>query len=145
MHQAWFDSTMEQFNYFSDAWPLGICCSLRLLLFPYIEYINCWWSGKLWYWLINPTNPHFQHPKHLSNPLEKTCCQTSSIRHTYTRQWNCLSLRCSWSVVCRCCCNCIFILDLTPGFNRLHKDNCKMRWETFKFGDLVHLILETWQ
>ena len=24
------------------------------------------------------------------------------------------------------------------------KDNCEMRWETFKFGDLVWLILEIW-
>ena len=38
----------------------------------------------------------------------------------------------------------IFILDSTPGFNRLHKDNCKTRWETFKFWDLVCLILEIW-
>ena len=34
----------------------------------------------------------------------------------------------------------IFILDLTPGFNGLSKDNCKKRWETFKFQDLVCLI-----
>ena len=40
--------------------------------------------------------------------------------------------------------NYIFILDLTPGFNGLGKDNCKMRWETFKFGDWVCLILEVW-
>ena len=32
----------------------------------------------------------------------------------------------------------------TPGFNRLRKDNYKMRWETFKFWDLVQLILEVW-
>ena len=36
----------------------------------------------------------------------------------------------------------IFILDLTPGFIGLKKDNCKTRRETFKFGDLVRLILE---
>ena len=36
------------------------------------------------------------------------------------------------------------ILDLTPGFKILHKDNCKMRWETFKFWDLVCIILEIW-
>ena len=33
----------------------------------------------------------------------------------------------------------------TPGFNRLRKDNCETRQETFKFWDLVQLILETWQ
>ena len=54
------------------------------------------------------------------------------------RQQNCRSLRCNWS-----CSNYIFILDLTPGFNRLRKDNCKTRQETFKFWDLVPLILET--
>ena len=36
----------------------------------------------------------------------------------------------------------ILILDLTPGFNIFHKDNCKMSGETFKFLDLVRLILE---
>ena len=38
--------------------------------------------------------------------------------------------------------NYIFIVDLTPGFIGLGKDNCTKRRETFKFGDLVHLILE---
>ena len=36
----------------------------------------------------------------------------------------------------------IFILNLTPGFIGLGKDDCKMRRETFKFCDLVFLILE---
>ena len=40
----------------------------------------------------------------------------------------------------RRCPNYIFILDLTPGFNGLGKDNSKMRRETFKFWVLVHLI-----
>ena len=35
------------------------------------------------------------------------------------------------------------ILDLTPGFNRLGKDNCQTRRDSFKFCDLVRLILET--
>ena len=38
----------------------------------------------------------------------------------------------------------IFILNSTPGFNGLGRDNCKMRWETFKCLDLVWLILEVW-
>ena len=38
--------------------------------------------------------------------------------------------------------NYMFILDLTPGFTRLGKDNCKARRETFKFGDVVRLTLE---
>ena len=36
------------------------------------------------------------------------------------------------------------ILNLTSGFNRLGKDNCKMRQETVKFWDLVCLVLEVW-
>ena len=38
----------------------------------------------------------------------------------------------------------IFILSFAPGFNVLHKNNCQTRWETFKFWDLVHVILEHW-
>ena len=57
-------------------------------------------------------------------------------------QLNCWSLRCSWSIACRPCSNYIFILNLTPGFNGLGKDNYKMRREAFKFWDLVCLILE---
>ena len=38
--------------------------------------------------------------------------------------------------------NYILILDLTSGFIGLGKYNCKNRRETFKFGDLVRLILE---
>ena len=45
-------------------------------------------------------------------------------------------------MACQRCSNYIFILDLTPGFNGLGKSNFKTRRETFKFGDLVCLILE---
>ena len=65
-----------------------------------------------------------------------------SYKTHFSRQWNCRSLRCSWSIACRRCSNYIFILELTPGFIGLGKDNCKTRRETFKFGDLVRLILE---
>ena len=58
-------------------------------------------------------------------------------------QLNCRSLRCSWSIACRRCSNYIFILDLTPGFKGLGKDDFKTRWESFQFCDLVCLILET--
>ena len=61
----------------------------------------------------------------------------------FSRQLNCWSLRCSWSIACRRCSNYIFILNLTPGFNGLGKDNNKMRREAFKFWGLVFLILET--
>ena len=52
------------------------------------------------------------------------------------------SLRCSRSIACRRCSNYIFILDLTPGFIGLGKDNCKTRRATFKFWDLVRFILK---
>ena len=45
-------------------------------------------------------------------------------------------------VSCRRCSHYTFILDLTPGFIGLGKYNFKTSWETFKFGDLVRLILE---
>ena len=60
-----------------------------------------------------------------------------------SRQWNCWSLWCSWSIACQCCSNYIFILELTHGFNGLSNDNC--RPETFMFWDFVWLILEVWQ
>ena len=59
-----------------------------------------------------------------------------------SRQLNCRSLRCSWSIACRRCSNYIFALDLTPGFIALGEDNCTTRRATSKFGDLVRLILE---
>ena len=47
---------------------------------------------------------------------------------------------------CQRCSNYIFILDLTPGFIGLGKDNRKtLRRETFKYWDLVRLISEIWQ
>ena len=61
-----------------------------------------------------------------------------------SRQWNCWSLRCSWSIACRRCSNYIFILNLTPGLNGLGKDDGKTRREIIMFGDSVHLILENW-
>ena len=65
--------------------------------------------------------------------------------HHHGRQQPCWSLRCSWCIACRRCSNYIFIIDLTPGFSGLGKDNCKTRRETFKFWDLVHLVLEILQ
>ena len=55
-------------------------------------------------------------------------------RQTSSGQYNCWSLRCSWSIACRCCSNYVLILDLTPGFNGLGKDNCKTRLEVLVFG-----------
>ena len=62
----------------------------------------------------------------------------------HSRSWNCWSLRCSWSIACRRSSTFIFIRDLTPGFNGLGSDIYKTRRKTFKFGDLLRLILKVW-
>ena len=41
--------------------------------------------------------------------------------------------------------NYVFILELTTDLNGLGKDNCKARRGTFKFWNLVCLILEVWR
>ena len=58
-------------------------------------------------------------------------CKTSNISHTLVGNKSADN-----------CPNCIFNLNLTPGFNGLSEDNCKRIQETFKFWDLVRLILE---
>ena len=58
-----------------------------------------------------------------------------------SRQWNCWSLRCSWSIAYRRCSNYNFILSLTPLFNGSSRDNDKARPKSFQFLDLVRLIL----
>ena len=74
------------------------------------------------------------------------CCFWLTVKSLiyghFSRQWNCRSLRCSWSIACRCCSNYIFILDLTPGLKGLHKGHFTTRWGSFKFLDLVRLILD---
>ena len=42
---------------------------------------------------------------------------------------NCWSLRYSWGIAYRPAPTKTFILDITPGFNGLGKDDCKTRWE----------------
>ena len=64
------------------------------------------------------------------------CRQTSNINRTLVGNTIFWSLRCSWSSAD----NYIFILDLTPGFNGLGKDNCKTKLETYKFFYSVQLI-----
>ena len=73
----------------------------------------------------------------LSRPHSKT--QIFKIRKSAAKLSRALvgikiTQMCSWSIARRRCPNCIFILDLTPGFNRLGNDNCKMRRETFQFA-----------
>ena len=48
----------------------------------------------------------------------------------------------TWSSANSRCPNYIFILRFTLGFDILHMDHCKPRWETIKIWDLVRLILE---
>ena len=78
----------------------------------------------------------------ISRLCTSTCRQASDIRRNLSRQWNCWSLRCSWSIACRRCSNYIFILNWTHGFNGLGKDNCKSRRESFKCWNLLRLTLE---
>ena len=70
------------------------------------------WAGLPWYWPSYPRIFWFHLKVHFS------------------RQLNCWSLRCSWSIVCRRCSNYIIILHLALGFNILYKDNCTPWWET---------------
>ena len=72
--------------------------------------------------------------------------QTFNIRHLIT-WYNFWSLRCSWSIAFRRCSNYIFILDLTPGFNGLGKDNCSARRDGkhLSFGIWCAFILEDYQ
>ena len=69
-----------------------------------------------------------------------TYCQTSNTRHTSVGN-KIVDLGCSWSIAWWRCSDYIFILDLTPGFNGLGKDNCKTRRQSSKFWDLVHFYI----
>ena len=76
-------------------------------------------------------------------PCIKELPSSLSYKTHLSRQLNCWPLRCSWSIACRRCSNYIFILYLTPGFNRLGEDTGKTRRESFKLWELVRLILES--
>ena len=65
----------------------------------------------------------------------KVYSQISNIRRSLKGDKKVLSLRCSWNIACQRCSNYIFIIDLTPGFNGMRKDNCKTGRETFKVWD----------
>ena len=67
--------------------------------------------------------------------------QVSNIRRTFVG--NKIVDHSDVVIACRRCSNYIFILDLTPGFKGLGKDDFKTRWDSFQFWDLVRLILET--
>ena len=54
-------------------------------------------------------------------------CETSNISHTLVGNKIVDHSDVVKSTACQHCSNYIFILDLTPGFNGLGKDNCKTR------------------
>ena len=88
---------------------------------------------------------HGKHPyDHIRQFYQEECTNPPNLWYKTHLSWqyNCWSLRCNWSVACRRCSNYIFILNLTRGFKGLAKGNCKMRWQSLKFSDLVRLILE---
>ena len=87
--------------------------------------------------LINQESTHINKTRTMWS-----CFVPSSLYHKMRlcRQLNCWSIICSWSIACRRCSNYIFILHLSPGFNMLHKDNCKPIREAFQFLDLVSYI-----
>ena len=114
-------------------WMLQNTCDDSSLLDQVMAWCQCSPSSMM---TIGTSSPHFQ-PGNIYHQVSNT------RRILFSKQLNCLSLRCSWSNACRRCSNYIFILDLTPGFNGLGKDKYNMRRETSKFWDLVRLILET--
>ena len=65
-----------------------------------------------------------------------SCCILSNLLYkmNFSRQYNCWSLRCSYSIACRHCSKYIFIHDLTHGFNGLSKDNSRRDEKHFSFG-----------
>ena len=90
---------------------------------------------KQWMWLIN---------SNLSQTILvkrgnwcRIDAETQEPKREHSYRYNAYS--------CRCCPSYIFIIDFTLGFNKLRKDNCKTRRATFKFWNLVRLILEIWR
>ena len=77
--------------------------------------------------------------------LKSTILSNLHYKLHLNRQCNCWALRSSWSITCQHCSNYIFIPDLNTWLQEIAHDNYKMRWETFKFWDLVWLILDICQ
>ena len=65
-----------------------------------------------------------------------TCAVLSNLWYKVqlSWQWNCRLLRYSWNIACWHCSNFVFILNLTPGFSGLGKDNCKWNQKHLSFG-----------
>ena len=87
-------------------------CIIRLYIYIYIYvYIYIWTPSKLEY------KPHL------------------------SRQYNCWSLRCSWSIACR---RCSFWTYQLASLDCV-KTKCMVRREAFKLWDFVWLMLEIWR
>ena len=82
------------------------CCALKILPDPIVSGLCCKLENRK-YWL--PQNLRY--------------------KTHFSRQWNCWSVRCSWS-----CSNYIFIIDLTPDFNRLARTTARRDKENLNFG-----------
>ena len=73
----------------------------------------------------------------------QNCSQISCVLVTYRKIFNIRRTVVGNKIVYHSdvfgCSNYIFILDLSPGFNRLCKDNCKMRQIHLSFGNWCNL------
>ena len=108
-------------------------CSLATHLSARDSHIHWFWQ-----WLAASFSLNHLH----AGSFFRIYCKTSNISHTIVGNNIVDNSRCSWSIACRRCSNYIFILNLTPGFNGLSKDNYERIQETFKLWDLVRFILE---
>ena len=117
------DELIEDYNSISKGTiSLTYCCK-DLVEYPFVKDIH--WS---------PMNSHFWGPVMLSFEvyllLAWKSCQVLVIWDVMIFLWcHCIGLVFLFFVY-----SYIFILNLTPSFNGLVKDNCNKRWETFKFG-----------
>ena len=119
------------------------CTTLMAGSLPAVSAVQGTLVGLYFHWSHDPIKNYNCQRIQCKYRYPPIYSQTSNIRHLSRQQtW---SFRYSRSIACPRCCNYTFILDLTSGFNRLGKDNCKTRRETFMLWDLVCLILEVWQ
>ena len=93
-------------------------------------------------YLLNESYTNTEKPIKLRGKYDYR--QVSNIRRTLVGN-KIVNHWCSWSIACQRCSNYIWVIDLTPGFIGLGKDNSKTRRETFKFWDLVCIILKILQ
>ena len=132
--------------------PIIYCTSQMSLMLQFLTNITFVDSRFSWYIMIQSniiSNISCKQQRdvilvNLQTPKD-TYLSSLCYKAHFSRQLNCGSLRCSWSIACRHCSNYIFFLQLTLGLNILRKGNCKPKRETFKFWDLVRLILEILQ